>query len=559
MDSSPAPSQPTPPGEEGEVLSASQWLTRRILSSQDTSINSLGEFLLPTLLGAMEACWVDAVLIGLASAILLGSSTPLLPLWAPFVFIIGPQWLVHYVDRRDVGTSSQGASEVHESHEAHKAEEESEEKHARGAIPGASLLFGLVGVFCLFIIWLQVYSQTTPIYDLRWLGALVSDILFLNIHFYQALFIVGFSIYLCWRGLRLSNRVVEPSDIFRVLCIGLGLVIGVILLRAALESYKASFSDDLSLLLLIPIFLFLSLAAHALARITFVRRTHPTGLQGSIVAQERAVITVIASLGLVLLLVTVAVGLFTSPAFLANVERGLSFIGILYGWLTEGLAWVMVLIVTPIFWLVSLIHPAAHSPTIRNLSPHFPQKKSQTPPAAVFVQSILPFVSAVLAVLFILLMIMIVRRLLRRRKRIHIAKLGPKEDIHESLWSWSLFWGQLKAFLRALFGRSLHQQAVEGETTIAPAEIRGSPAARNIREIYRAFLKKAASFGYARKKDETPNELRQRLDEKAPLVEPQLEVITEAYASVRYGASSPGTEDLAHIQRTWSELDQKWV
>ena len=94
---------------------------------------------------------------------------------------------------------------------------------------------------------------------------------------------------------------------------------------------------------------------------------------------------------------------------------------------------------------------------------------------------------------------------------------------------------------------------------VIPAEIRGDPAARNIREIYRAFLKKATARGYARKKDETPNELRQRLDEKAPIVEPQLEVITEAYTRVRYGASLPDAGDVASIQGTWSELDQKWV
>jgi hypothetical protein len=134
-----------------------------------------------------------------------------------------------------------------------------------------------------------------------------------------------------------------------------------------------------------------------------------------------------------------------------------------------------------------------------------------------------------------------------------------KEDLHESLWSWSLFWSQFKAFLRAIFGRFLPRHVIEGETTVIPAEILGDPAARNMREIYRAFLKKAASLGYARKKDETPNELRLRLDEKAPLVEPQLEVITEAYALVRYGASIPDAEDVAYVQRTWSELDQKWV
>ncbi len=568
----PSPSQPTLPEKQGSVLTASQWLTRRVLAPQDTSVNSLGEFLLPTLLGAMEACWVDAVLIGLASAALLGSSVPLLPLWAPFVFIIGSQWLLHYVDRRDGSARSQEAEEDNGRGDpggrpgttAHGRGDPggrpgNEEGHVKNSIPGASLLFVIMGAFCLYIIWLQVYAQTMPIFDLRWLSTLVSDILFFNTHFYQALFITGLSAYLCWRGLRLSSRVVEPSDVFRVLCIGLGVILAVILLRASLESYKASFADDVNLLLLIPIFLFLSLAAHALARITFVRHTHPTGLQGSIVAQERAVITIIASLGLVLLLVTVAVGLFASPAFLASVEQGLSFVGIIYGWLTGALAWVMVLIVTPIFWLISFIHPSEHPQTIRNLAPPPTKTKPQIPPAVMFVQSIFPYVSALLAVLFILLMILIIRRLLRRRKRTSIAKNLQKEDIHESLWSWSLFWGQVKSLLRAFFGRFFPRRVVKEETIVIPAEIRGDPAARNIREIYRAFLKKATARGYARKKDETPNELRQRLDEKAPIVEPQLEVITEAYARVRYGAILPDAGDVASIQGTWSELDQKWV
>ena len=553
MDPSPSP----PPEKQGSILTASQWLARRVLVPQDTPVSSLGEFLLPTLLGAMEACWVDVVLIGLASALLLGSSMPLLPLWAPFVFIVGSQWLLHYADRRD-GSDRPGTS-VYGTGDPGGRPGNEEEGHVKTSIPGASLLFVIMGAFCLFIIWLQVYAQTMPIFDLRWLSTLVSDILFFNSHFYQALFITGLSAYLCWRGLRLSSRVVEPSDVFRVLCIGSGLILAVILLRASLESYKTSSADDVSLLLLIPIFLFLSLAAHALARITFVRRSHPTGLQGSIVAQERAVMTIIASLGLVLLLITVAVGLFASPAFLANVEQGLSFIGIIYGWLTGALAWIMVLIVTPIFWLISLIHPSEHPQTIRNLAPPPSKTKLQIPPAVAFVQSIFPYVSAVLAVLFILLMILIIRRLLRRRKRTRIAKNLQKEDIHESLWSWTLFWGQVKSLLRAFFGRFFPQRVGKEETMVIPAEIRGDPAARNIREIYRAFLKKATARGYARKKDETPNELRQRLDEKAPIVEPQLEVITEAYTRVRYGASLPDAGDVASIQGTWSELDQKWV
>src|SRR5438105_2647186 len=109
----PIPVQPlqTPPPEDqgrssrrGGALSPAQWLKQRILNQQEDPITSLGELLLPSLLGTMEACWVDAALIGLASAGLLNFSMPLLPLWAPFVYIIGFQWILFLRERRAAGT-----------------------------------------------------------------------------------------------------------------------------------------------------------------------------------------------------------------------------------------------------------------------------------------------------------------------------------------------------------------------------------------------------------------------------------------------------------------------
>src|SRR5436853_204524 len=109
----PIPIQPlqTPPPEDherrskrGGAPSPAQWLKQRILNQQEDPITSLAELLLPSLLGAMEACWVGAALIGLASAGLLNFSMPLLPLWAPFVYIIGFQWILFLRERRAAGT-----------------------------------------------------------------------------------------------------------------------------------------------------------------------------------------------------------------------------------------------------------------------------------------------------------------------------------------------------------------------------------------------------------------------------------------------------------------------
>jgi len=147
---------------------------------------------------------------------------------------------------------------------------------------------------------------------------------------------------------------------------------------------------------------------------------------------------------------------------------------------------------------------------------------------------------------------------MRRRQRVRIIANRRVEELRESLWSWTLFWAQLKALLLSLFRRFFPQRATREEGQASTEAIDTEPTARNIREIYRALLKRAAARGYPRRKDETPYEFRQRLDEKTPLAEPQLTVVTEAYTATRYGAIVPGEAAVAHIQQEWAALEQKW-
>lgn len=532
------PPRPPQQKKQGGVLSPAQWLRRNILLVPESEdITSLGEFLLPSLLGAMESCWIAAVLLGLAGVGFLGARVPLLPFWAPFVFIIGTQWLFYIIDRRD--------------------------EHARHA-PG---FIALAVALCLFIIWLQVYAPVSGIFDPRWLGNLFSDVLFLNNHFFQIVFIVALSLLLCWRGLRLISRTIEPSIISRTLIVGIVIIIAVIALLAQLATGSAAQGDAALLFLLIPLFLYLSLASHALARIAFVRRTHSTGLQGSIVAQERAVITVMGLLGAALLIITVLIAFFAGPGFFASALHALAPFGKAlanaYNWLVGILADIVIFLLTPVFWLINwLVHLFPRGPA----RPVQPPKVGLRPPknappvSAAANPALLLALKIALPVIVLLVIVLLVRRSLRHRRKTKVRRRLHDADIHESLWSWALFWSQLKAILRAIFGRFLSRPAAETQAAIAASlEESADPAARDIRAIYRAFLKKAAARGYARKKDETPGELRLRLDEKVPVVEPQLEAITEAYTLVRYGESLPNADDVAYVHGRWSELDQKWV
>ncbi len=539
-----SPKQPENKKEEPQgVSTAVHWLKEWIFAPEEPTISSIGEFLLPYLLGAMQACWIAAILIGLASAGLFESSESLIPLWAPFILILGSLFLFHYLGLRNAKKASSDTGDG-----------------IKVTIPETSLFFILIGVLVLFFVWLQIYSQTAFIFDPNWVLALFNDVLLLNGHFYEAVIILGLSCLLGWLGIRLINRHVEPSDVFRALYLGLGVFIVVIILRTGQASAGAVIHNDAVLLLLIPLFLFLSLMAHALARVIFVRKSHPAGLQGSVVAQERAIIALIGSLGLALLLIALLIGGTTSPAFLASIGRALASLGVVYNWFVGIVAAIIVILATPIFWLISLIHPSTQLPKPPNI--HRTQVKGNpiiTPLDTAFTHTILPILSIVLPILLILLMVILIRWTLRRRQRVRKRVNRSNQDIHESLWSWSLFWTQLRAILHVLLARFIHRDTTTEDGVVVMEEIKGEPAARSIREIYRAFLKKAARRGYPRKRFETPYEFKQRLDEKVPLAEPQLEVITEAYAFTRYGGDVPGEAQLAQVRSNWVELDQKWT
>ncbi len=142
---------------------------------------------------------------------------------------------------------------------------------------------------------------------------------------------------------------------FRALFLGLCVFIVVIILRTGQARQGAVIHNDLSLLLLIPFFLFLSLMAHALSRVVFIRKSHPTGLQGSIVAQERAIILLIGLLGLAFLLFAVLIGGTTNSVLFTNLEHVLAVVGVMYNWLVGIIAAIIIIIVIPIFWLLSFI------------------------------------------------------------------------------------------------------------------------------------------------------------------------------------------------------------
>src|ERR1700730_1764744 len=54
---------------------------------------SMGMLLIPFLFAAMEACWIDAIFLGLATLGFFQLHSPFMPLLVPFLMIAGSQWL----------------------------------------------------------------------------------------------------------------------------------------------------------------------------------------------------------------------------------------------------------------------------------------------------------------------------------------------------------------------------------------------------------------------------------------------------------------------------------
>jgi hypothetical protein len=414
-------------------------------------------------------------------------------------------------------------------------------------------------VVALFVIWLRLYAQMWFVFDPRWLLSLLNDILLLDANAYLVVTILGLCIYFCWRGIRLARREIEPAHVLNVLRLGLVIMVVVVLVRAGQESAGMVFHDQPILFLLVPLFLILSLAAHALARTAYVRRSHPIGLEGNVATQERSLILIISIFGLVIVLVTLSVGSFAAPSFLKEIQGPL---GVAYDWFVNLISYAIVLLVTPLFWLFSWLEAnrPARLPPSHLHKWHVGRFINPKPATALdtFFVFLIPILKVVLPIAVILLMFLMIRWALRRR-RVQLVAKRQEEEVRESLWSWSLFWAQLKAFLRALFGRFFSHRPAEEQDQAALEMIEGGPTARSVREIYRMLLKRAAGRGYARKKDETPYEFEQRLNEKTPLAEPRLEVITEVYTTTRYGGFEPDESDVARVRGAWAEIEQKWI
>jgi hypothetical protein len=478
---------------------------------QSTTAASLGELLTPLLLLVGEVCVGYAVLLSLAITLgFAGENYPIVPFWGLLSIMA-----IFYI----MATLFHRGRNV----------------WLRNILEPLSWVLVCAG-FALFFVWYNNYAQSTTLFSIDWLLAafhtfipvstmsaqMVADAIQVNIApAVQIIMLPILAGFCCWRAYRLKNKQITSTNIDNLFkwgsCV---LTLTIIIFLARFIAHATTISPQIPAWLCTAFFTCV-LTARALTNASYMRRFHHAGLWGSAVSQESIIWVSMSVLGLIAILCALLFG--TVPAISqASSKRHL--------------------------------RPGGHLVKI---------------PAGLKSQNI-PFNWLILVLCILAIAIVLGYLFWRRYRRLQQISWRTKkkdkemresEEIHESLFNWSLFLEQLKALLLGLLA-SLSRKK-RGGTNSKQREIDdillAEPAVRSMREVYRALLKQAASMGHTRAKDETPYEFRERLHAAEPSIAPEIELITEAYVQARYSGKQPGEADISRVRALWTALRDKWA
>lgn len=132
------------------------------------------------------------------------------------------------------------------------------------------------------------------------------------------------------------------------------------------------------------------------------------------------------------------------------------------------------------------------------------------------------------------------------------------EEERESVWSWRDAWAGIVLGLKSLWDRLLRRSwpasALGGTYRWAePSE----PAARTVRETYRALLHWAAQRGLPRRTEQTPYEFLGALTDALPEAGQEAAAITAAYVPVRYAQGPVERGLVREAEAAWERLRER--
>lgn len=498
---------------------------------------SWSEYLLPAAYAAMEACCIAALLIGLASVRFFGLEQPLMPLWSPFLLLLSSSLLGQILKMQAFPQDAYAP------------------RHRLRLNSGT--LIALQTILIILVVWGSRYAGSYTLWQPAWISEASNGLLTFQQGAFSMLCVIVISYLLCYYGTKITRQTIDTGQTKHALLTRSGVLLIVILLQAV------NHNNDLELLLLIPLFLMCALCTHALAHAIFLRYHHLTGLQNSRHTQDRLLLLTLFPISMLFLMLALAIGLIASPSLLTALLQSLSPIGIIYTWLSYILAGVAVIILAPMFWLLQTMGFKVQRPKMRPYQSPLQaadmptQPHTTTPPASVTTSATVAGIILLVALLILAITLTIV--LLRRYRKI---QLRTEMENYENLWSWELFWSQVKSFCYSLwlglFARQHEQHELTVTTQPKRSKVKGE-IAYDVRSIYRAFLEWAAARDIWRHGDETPAEYKRRVDQELALalIEPETRVVTEIYNMARYGQQPADAEEVAQMYASWQNLQHK--
>jgi hypothetical protein len=486
---------------------------------------SWGEQLLPLAYAAMQCCWIAALLIGLGRLHMFNDNGTIMPLWAPFLIILASTWSALTLPDQTASTHRR-------------------QNFSLSQLRSSTAIIALLQtVLILSIIWGTFYSNIA-LWNPSWLGIFIYDLIQINITAFASIAIILLAYGLSYQGIRIARYAMEPATVTRGLLIG-GIVFTVVILIQPLSDLEQA-----PLLLLLLLFFCLALFTRALAYAIFVRQEHLIGLDGNKYTQDRLVMSTVGLVCLLLAIIALVVSFLINPELLAAIVQGLAPAGKLY----DKLAGVFVSFIAFLLSFIPLEKKTITYPKIK--LPNSPASKFKIPPSSPVPAGVQTFASLLLIIIIVAIVaivILLIVRLLNRRGRARRIQ----RDQHESLWSWQLFWSQFKRLLMALLSRFRRHKTAQIVQEVIVEDEDAVAVNRDVRAIYRAFLRWAASRGFTRQRNETPYELKQRLNQPFALLLPEIQVVTEIYTTARYSQDQPTEAEIERMQQTWDSLQQK--
>jgi hypothetical protein len=367
-----------------------------------------------------------------------------------------------------------------------------------------------------------------------------------------------FGTYLIWRGIANGRQQLAFRDVYGKFVIGLAGIVFLLIFWGLVSKQNNIWSAGGIYIIL---FFGVGLLSMAMANLESLR-SELTKYQEATAAFTRRWISMLVALVLGIIGLSLAVASIFSTNIAGAVFHGLSILGnwlmIALSYILLPLGYVLELIIylgrLLIAWLTGSAKPVKLTiPDLSDLQKAAEGKPQVQIPSWILLTLKWGFLAIVIGLVIFFLAKALIRYWEGRPEK-------DVEEIHETLWSFGALKVDLRSILSWLF-HWFHRKKSEDEYSSPPRAVlindRDDNKKFNIREIYQALLWEGREAGAQRRQSETPSEYRKKLEEKLGKGKEEIEALTQAYVSDRYGEVAPEAEKLNFLNREWRNLKAK--